>query len=105
MPSFFLMIRRPPQPPLFPSPPLFRPPADKQSADLFLDIDVAVGIAQHRQVRMHRSEEHTSELQSRFGISYAVFFFNDPPTPSTSPLPLPAPLPTPRRQAIRRPLP
>src|ERR1043166_10231170 len=22
-----------------------------------------------------RSEEHTSELQSRFGISYAVFFF------------------------------
>src|ERR1043166_8126194 len=23
--------------------------------------------------RRHRSEEHTSELQSRFGISYAVF--------------------------------
>src|ERR1043166_348330 len=23
--------------------------------------------------RVHRSEEHTSELQSRFGISYAVF--------------------------------
>src|ERR1043166_3687245 len=28
-----------------------------------------------------RSEEHTSELQSRFGISYAVFFFkNTAPT-------------------------
>src|ERR1043166_8494164 len=24
---------------------------------------------------LNRSEEHTSELQSRFGISYAAFFF------------------------------
>src|ERR1043166_5719204 len=29
--------------------------------------------AQHRLRMHHRSEEHTSELQSRFGISYAVF--------------------------------
>src|ERR1043166_6736213 len=28
-----------------------------------------------RAARELRSEEHTSELQSRFGISYAVFFF------------------------------
>src|ERR1043166_7470007 len=26
-------------------------------------------------LRFDRSEEHTSELQSRFGISYALFFF------------------------------
>src|ERR1043166_6895475 len=30
--------------------------------------------------RCRRSEEHTSELQSRFGISYAVFFFNNTAT-------------------------
>src|ERR1043166_3365638 len=29
---------------------------------------------------LDRSEEHTSELQSRFGISYAVFCFNDTAT-------------------------
>src|ERR1043166_8033455 len=33
-----------------------------------------------RRARLVRSEEHTSELQSRFRISYAVFFFNDTAT-------------------------
>src|ERR1043166_8277499 len=32
------------------------------------------GVAAHRR-RLWRSEEHTSELQSRFGIWFAVFFF------------------------------
>src|ERR1043166_10233252 len=30
---------------------------------------------EHVPARDSRSEEHTSELQSRFGISYALFFF------------------------------
>src|ERR1043166_659234 len=32
--------------------------------------------AARRRARGSRSEEHTSELQSRFGISYAVFCLN-----------------------------
>src|ERR1043166_9755978 len=63
---FFLMIRRPPRSTLFPYTTLFRSGA---------------GQARRRLPKRHpaganhedRSEEHTSELQSRFGISYAVF--------------------------------
>src|SRR5216117_1266671 len=71
---FFLMIRRPPRSThgrtLFPYTTLFRsgilaemenPPAPEVAADL----------AQY--FRFLRSEEHTSELQSPFLISYAVF--------------------------------
>src|ERR1043165_10181524 len=62
---FFLMIRRPPRSTLFPYTTLFRsrrdrhrwPGGDKRAA---------------RQGHC-RSEEHTSELQSRGLISYAVF--------------------------------
>src|ERR1043165_10219139 len=62
---FFLMIRRPPRSTLFPYTTLFR----------------SVGGAMPRQpnrehgadLRVRRSEEHTSELQSRGLISYAVF--------------------------------
>src|ERR1043166_9107545 len=56
-----------------------------------------------------RSEEHTSELQSRFGIPYAVFFFNDPATAEISTLSLHAalrfsrrPVPAPDGAAPRR---
>src|ERR1043166_1819518 len=80
MPSFFLMIRRPPRSTLFPYTTLFR--------------SVVRGVEAHERGPEHggierasiddrlarRSEEHTSELQSRFGISYAVFFFNDTAT-------------------------
>src|ERR1043166_10145246 len=62
---FFLMIRRPPRSTLFPYTTLFRsqcvprfPPGRQGSRNC------PAGC---------RSEEHTSELQSRFGISYAVF--------------------------------
>src|ERR1043166_9894532 len=62
---FFLMIRRPPRSTLFPYTTLFRSrraPRDPRA---------------HRRPAarggVERSEEHTSELQSRFGISYAVF--------------------------------
>src|ERR1043166_9815870 len=61
---FFLMIRRPPRSTLFPYTTLFR----------------SLPAGGHLQYGdggggpcADRSEEHTSELQSRFGISYAVF--------------------------------
>src|SRR3546814_1803877 len=37
------------------------------------DHELVAGIAQPQQRRDHRSEEHTSELQSLMRISYAVF--------------------------------
>src|SRR5215475_15459514 len=56
---FFLMIRRPPRSTLFPYTTLFR------SGDVAHDRD-AVGDAQGQdRVHVARSEEHTSELQSR----------------------------------------
>src|ERR1043166_2753139 len=80
MPSFFLMIRRPPTSTLFPYTTLFRSHVAAQQivkAQHLADIQAIDRGAE----RMHRrSEEHTSELQSRFGISYAVFFFNDTAT-------------------------
>src|SRR3712207_8982495 len=74
---FFLMIRRPPRSTLFPYTTLFRSPAgrrprrrqarlgarphgDGRLAHRLLDADLLVGPAAD-----HRSEEHTSELQSR----------------------------------------
>src|ERR1043166_10113178 len=63
---FFLMIRRPPRSTLFPYTTLFR------SDHFVLAVDVG-GLARTGRDKLIRSEEHTSELQSRFGISYAVF--------------------------------
>src|ERR1043166_9854253 len=61
---FFLMIRRPPRSTLFPYTTLFRSIVWPCTTSH----DPTVTSAS-----MTRSEEHTSELQSRFGISYAVF--------------------------------
>src|ERR1043166_9897740 len=63
---FFLMIRRPPRSTLFPYTTLFRSVRGDRPAR---------ARARARCAPRHaaRSEEHTSELQSRFGISYAVF--------------------------------
>src|SRR5881227_4290530 len=65
---FFLMIRRPPrstqQSTLFPYTTLFRSPHD----EVLRTLDRTDPHAAER-----RSEEHTSELQSRTVISYAVF--------------------------------
>src|ERR1043166_2863289 len=61
------MIRRPPRSTLFPYTTLFRSPRLSCPWWSFIDaghLNPAV---------ISRSEEHTSELQSRFGISYAVF--------------------------------
>src|ERR1043166_5283690 len=93
MPSFFLMIRRPPRSTLFPYTPLFRSVArDRVQTLAVLPISNLV-CPLSDEIRYWRSEEHTSELQSRFGISYAVFFFNDTATPEIYTLPLHAALP------------
>src|SRR5216117_4226273 len=68
---FFLMIRRPPRSTqgrtLFPYTTLFRSPWSSGTAPC------SPSSARPAHNRPRRSEEHTSELQSPFLISYAVF--------------------------------
>src|ERR1043166_9957634 len=64
---FFLMIRRPPRSTLFPYTTLFR-----SLATLGI-VKCGKKFFRGGHDPRSRSEEHTSELQSRFGISYAVF--------------------------------
>src|SRR2546425_8633146 len=74
---FFLMIRRPPRSTLFPYTTLFRSELLRDTAQLerlvvpSLHIDRLGEITRHRgaEVRLTRSEEHTSELQS---LAYLV---------------------------------
>src|SRR5881227_3541830 len=75
---FFLMIRRPPrskqQSTLFPYTTLFRSP--QIALHLGIPADVTLLVAEPPEDLgggVPRSEEHTSELQSRTVISYAVF--------------------------------
>src|ERR1044071_10256505 len=63
---FFLMIRRPPRSTLFPYTTLFRSPAVRRAHRIRLRSST-------HPAAPDRSEEHTSELQSRVDISYAVF--------------------------------
>src|ERR1051325_5506600 len=64
---FFLMIRRPPRSTLFPYTTLFRSHGEPAG-----DREPRPGHGS-RVVPADRSEEHTSELQSPYAISYAVF--------------------------------
>src|ERR1043165_10051061 len=64
---FFLMIRRPPRSTLFPYTTLFRSTVRRETRDM-TDI-----LLSEMRGGLLRSEEHTSELQSRGLISYAVF--------------------------------
>src|SRR5881227_4324290 len=70
---FFLMMRRPPrstqQSTLFPYTTLFRSPRARRVAGVELTDGRFLGA----RAEEPRSEEHTSELQSRTVISYAVF--------------------------------
>src|ERR1051325_7818991 len=80
MPSFFLMIRRPPRSTLFPYTTLFRS-VTRDRLHRRRRCDLRVGRGGSRRVPDDgRSEEDTSELQSPYVISYAVFFFNDTAT-------------------------
>src|ERR1051325_10650254 len=80
MPSFFLMIRRPPRSTLFPYTTLFRSLASRASRRADSHAGAIVRDAPGHRLADTRSEEHTSELQSPYVISYAVFFFNDTAT-------------------------
>src|SRR5258707_9938073 len=63
---FFLMRRRPPRSTLFPSPTLFRSHTTEPSDTVFAGLDTRHGeFISDEPVAEYRSEEHTSELQSR----------------------------------------
>src|ERR1051326_4121823 len=80
MPSFFLMIRRPPRSTLFPYTTLFRSTGNIVNNNVLRNNRIYNETLGAGILVSHRSEEHTSELQSHSFISYAVFFFNDTPT-------------------------
>src|SRR5438067_10230089 len=66
----FLMVRRPPLSTLFPYTTLFRSSADSRSLPLGTKAPPAVVVRRARRLELApaRSEEHTSELQSRFDL-------------------------------------
>src|SRR3546814_12647565 len=77
---FFLMIRRPPRSTrtdtLFPYTTLFRSavgPSRYDRAPRMFACGVVDQAGDEQRLALHRSEEHTSELQSLMRISYAVF--------------------------------
>src|ERR1051326_3485411 len=80
MPSFFLMIRRPPRSTLFPYTTLFRSQFTPRSVDFQRPSVASFVFPLSSEAASSRSEEKTSELQSHSFISYAVFFFNDTAT-------------------------
>src|ERR1051325_4053544 len=80
MPSYFLMIRRPPRSTLFPYTTLFRSGGEEMTT-LLLDRDLIAEIKRvGHATGLHRSEEQTSELHPPYEISYAVLFLNDTAT-------------------------
>src|ERR1051326_44115 len=76
MPSFFLMLRRPPRSTLFPYTTLFRSIFEDDAVVRHDVREQLVALTDTIEQWDIRSEEHTSELQSHSFISYAVFFFN-----------------------------
>src|SRR5687768_17653673 len=63
---FFLMMRRPPRSTLFPYTTLFRSMTPHTDRSLWMAWMCVIGISRHFVRR--RSEEHTSELQSRLHL-------------------------------------
>src|SRR6267378_2139500 len=61
--TYFLMIRRPPRSPLFPYTTLFRSAQRRSTTAFKIVAPPAARFAEPE--RLRRSEEHTSELQSR----------------------------------------
>src|ERR1051326_3373911 len=80
MPSFVLMIRRPPRSTLFPYTTLFRSTNGGASYGTPVKLVTTYDSYDIGVPAFSRSEEHTSELQSHSFISYAVFCFNDTAT-------------------------
>src|ERR1051326_2522179 len=88
MPSFFLIIRRPPRSTLFPYTTLFRSVVEPGSPSAFASLVFSFRGRVCLGFPCERSEENTSELQSHSFISYAVFFFNYTATTEIYTLPL-----------------
>src|SRR5260370_8558808 len=72
---FFLMIRRPPRSTLFPYTTLFRSCTAKFTSESARDVvperrlpEAGVAALALREIPCHRSEEHTSELQSHLNL-------------------------------------
>src|SRR2546422_7051287 len=65
---FFLMIRRPPRSTLFPYTTLFRSPGTAHQAGGSAPVERAVSAEGRAEGSLGRSEEHTSELQSRLHL-------------------------------------
>src|SRR3990172_6933906 len=86
------MTRHPPTSPLFPSPTLFRSRWSGSRASRSRVYRVPSDPIRQTD-GVSRSEEHTSELQSRLHLLFLLFFLNDPPPPDISPLSLPDALP------------
>src|SRR2546426_3028440 len=64
-PFFFLMIRRPPRSTLFPYTTLFRSLLFRVGGRLYaVPLSSVLEITRAEEKQIHRSEEHTSELQS-----------------------------------------
>src|ERR1044071_2789218 len=80
MPLVFLMIRRPPRSTLFPYTTLFRSVTKPELPLTITGMGVPLTGAPVAGGAIRRSEEHTSEIPSRGGISYAACFFNDTAT-------------------------
>src|ERR1044071_2028960 len=88
MPPFFLMIRRPPRSTLFPYTTLFRSLALRALLCSQMHAQASKRCCGNYRDSAARSEEHTSELQSRVDIWDAAFFFNDTATTEIYPLSL-----------------
>src|SRR3990172_2205939 len=79
MPSFFLMIRRPPRSTLFPYTTLFRSPRRENTRTSTTVPDTPGGSLS--EVSRTSEDRKSTRLNSSHGyISYAVFFFNDTAT-------------------------
>src|SRR3990172_5321749 len=81
------MIRRPPRSTLFPYTTLFRSLLGSSNCAIRPSASSWKSSAR-RPIRLTRSEEHTSELQSPLQLLFPLFFFNDTATPEIYPLPL-----------------
>src|SRR2546430_17616389 len=81
---FFLMIRRPPRSTLFPYTTLFR--SKPESGSVQID-GLPLDAARLFQLR-HRSEEHTSELQSQSNLVCRLLLEKKKPKPTPRHLPL-----------------
>src|ERR1043166_4886436 len=92
------MIRRPPRSPLFPYTTLFRSLDADHRLQIHGDLPELDADEYLIRIELRRSAEHTSELQSRFGTSYAAFCFNDTATTEISTLSLHDALPISRRR-------